>query len=85
MHHFILLLIKPAATSPHGCSPEHGTVMLACLYVRFPNVRSRNVPSVFYCDSLEVRAVALGVAYQKPIQRVPRYFPAAPSLLFILL
>lgn len=85
MHHFILLLIKPAVTSPFGCSPEHGTVTLACLYVRFPNVRSRNVPSVFYCDSLEVMGIALGVAYQKPIQRAPKHVPAAPSLLFILL
>lgn len=43
------------------------------------------MPSVFYCDSQEVRGAALGVAYQKPIQRTSKHFLAAPGLLFILL
>lgn len=80
MHHFILLLVKLAVTSPHVFSLEHGTVTLACLYVCFPNIRSSNVPSVFFCDSLEVR----GVAYQNPVQG-SNHFPAALILPVILL
>jgi len=79
MHQFILLLIKPAVTSPHGCSLEHGTVMLACLYVAFQMLGAGMFLLCFTVIHGRLRGVALGVAYQKPVQRASKHFPAAPA------
>lgn len=88
VHHLILLLIKPAVISAGGCSLEHGTATPVCLSVCFPSGRSRNVPSVFFCDSLDVPGVAWMLTTKSQFRGPPNlscfspaFFSSSPRLM----